>query len=150
MTMFGVTTPCVQALSAALSDEYDCLVFHATGSGGRSMEKLLSSGKLAAVLDMTTTEVCDMVAGGVFAADETRFDAAAASGLPYIGSCGALDMVNFNAPETVPAHYQGRLFYEHNPQITLMRTSVEECINDRRIHRGEAQSYQYTGSFFPA
>jgi uncharacterized protein (UPF0261 family) len=128
LTMFGVTTPCIQAVTAALSDEYDCLVFHATGTGGRAMEKLLSSGKFAAVLDLTTTEVCDMVAGGVFAADQTRFDAAADCGLPYIGSCGALDMVNFNAPDTVPAHYQGRLFYEHNPQITLMRTSIEECI----------------------
>lgn len=128
MTMFGVTTPCVQAVSAALSDEYDCLVFHATGTGGRSMEKLLSSGKLDAVIDLTTTEVCDMVAGGVFAADETRFDAAIASGKPFIASCGALDMVNFNAPETVPQHYRGRLFYEHNPQITLMRTTIEENV----------------------
>lgn len=128
LTMFGVTTPCVQAVTAALSHEYDCLVFHATGTGGRSMENLLSSGKLAAVLDLTTTEVCDMVAGGVFAAHDTRFDAAAESGLPYIGSCGALDMVNFNAPDTVPAKYKDRLFYEHNPQITLMRTTVEECI----------------------
>ncbi|MEM9230319.1 MAG: ABC transporter permease [Pseudomonadota bacterium] len=128
MTMFGVTTPCVQAVSAALSDQYDCLVFHATGTGGRSMEKLLSSGKLDAVIDLTTTEVCDMVAGGVFAADDTRFDASIASGKPFIGSCGALDMVNFNAPETVPEKYRGRLFYEHNPQITLMRTTVEENV----------------------
>ncbi|MEO1155405.1 MAG: Tm-1-like ATP-binding domain-containing protein, partial [Pseudomonadota bacterium] len=115
ITMFGVTTPCVQAVSAALEDQYDVLVFHATGTGGRSMEKLLTSGKLSATIDLTTTEVCDMVAGGFFAADETRFDAAIASGQPFIGSCGALDMVNFHAPETVPAKYQGRLFYEHNP-----------------------------------
>ncbi|MEM7547055.1 MAG: ABC transporter permease [Pseudomonadota bacterium] len=127
LTMFGVTTPCVQHVTAALDAEYDCLVFHATGTGGRAMEKLLSSGMLEAVLDLTTTEICDMVAGGVFAADETRLDAMIQSGQPYIGACGALDMVNFNAPDTVPERYRGRLFYEHNPQITLMRTTPEEC-----------------------
>ncbi|MEL6793421.1 MAG: Tm-1-like ATP-binding domain-containing protein, partial [Pseudomonadota bacterium] len=110
-----------------LEGDYDCLVFHATGTGGRSMEKLLDSGMLTGVLDLTTTEICDMVAGGVFAADETRFDASIRAGLPYIGSCGALDMVNFNAPETVPERYRGRVLYEHNPQITLMRTTPEEC-----------------------
>ncbi|WP_341367658.1 ABC transporter permease [Yoonia sp. BS5-3] len=126
LTMFGVTTPCVQMITRELDENYDCLVFHATGVGGRSMEKLLDSGKLSAVIDITTTEVCDLVAGGVFAATEERFDASIRSGLPYIGSCGALDMVNFNAPDTVPAHYRDRLFYEHNPQITLMRTTPEE------------------------
>ena len=127
LTMFGVTTPCVQQVAAALENDYDCLVFHATGAGGRAMENLLGSGKLAGVLDLTTTEICDMVAGGVFAADETRFDASIEAGLPYIGSCGALDMVNFNAPDTVPEHYRHRTLYEHNPQITLMRTTPEEC-----------------------
>lgn len=126
MTMFGVTTSAVQQVVAELEEDYDCLVFHATGTGGRAMEKLLSSGMLDAVVDLTTTEVCDMVAGGVFAADETRFDAMIADGRPYIGACGALDMVNFNAPETVPDKYRGRLFYEHNPQITLMRTTPDE------------------------
>ncbi|MDP5218883.1 ABC transporter permease [Ruegeria sp. 2205SS24-7] len=126
MTMFGVTTPCVQMVSQAIEEDYDCLVFHATGTGGRSMEKLLDSGMLSAVLDLTTTEICDMVAGGVFAANEDRFGASIRAGLPYIGACGALDMVNFNAPETVPARYRDRLFYEHNPQITLMRTTAEE------------------------
>lgn len=126
LTMFGVTTPCVQAVAADLEGDYDCLVFHATGTGGRAMEKLLSSGMLEAVVDLTTTEVCDMVAGGVFAANQTRFDAMIAGNKPYIGACGALDMVNFNAPETVPDRYKGRLFYEHNPQITLMRTTPEE------------------------
>ncbi|MEO0388401.1 MAG: ABC transporter permease [Pseudomonadota bacterium] len=129
LTMFGVTTPCVQRVSAALEADYDCLVFHATGTGGRSMEKLMDSGMLAAILDLTTTEICDMVAGGVFAATEDRFGASIRAGLPYIGACGALDMVNFNAPDTVPDRYRGRLFYEHNPQITLMRTTVAE--NDR-------------------
>ncbi|MEM0990153.1 MAG: ABC transporter permease [Pseudomonadota bacterium] len=129
ISMFGVTTPCVQQVSAALESAYDCLVFHATGTGGRAMEKLLDSGMLTGVLDLTTTEICDMLMGGVFAADEDRFGAAIRSGRPYIGSCGALDMVNFNAPDTVPERYRGRLFYEHNPQITLMRTTPEE--NDR-------------------
>ncbi|MEM7189771.1 MAG: ABC transporter permease [Pseudomonadota bacterium] len=126
ITMFGVTTPCVQQVTAALEKDYDCLVFHATGTGGRAMEKLLDSGMLVGVLDLTTTEICDMVAGGVFAANEDRFGAAIRSGLPYIGACGALDMVNFNAPETVPERYRGRNLYEHNPQITLMRTTPEE------------------------
>ncbi|MEO1277140.1 MAG: Tm-1-like ATP-binding domain-containing protein, partial [Pseudomonadota bacterium] len=126
LTMFGVTTPCVQAVMAGLADDYDCLVFHATGTGGRAMEKLMDSGMLSAIVDLTTTEICDMVAGGVFAADEDRFGASIRAGQPYIGSCGALDMVNFNAPETVPEHYRGRLLYEHNPQITLMRTTPEE------------------------
>ncbi len=126
LTMFGVTTPLVQAVTAELEADYDCLVFHATGTGGRAMEKLLQSGMLTAVVDLTTTEVCDLVAGGFFAADDTRFDAMIADGRPYIGSCGALDMVNFNAPDTVPDRYKGRHFYEHNPQITLMRTSPEE------------------------
>ncbi|MEM1162520.1 MAG: ABC transporter permease, partial [Pseudomonadota bacterium] len=129
LTMFGVTTPLVQQVSAALESDYDCLVFHATGTGGRSMEKLLDSGMLTGVLDLTTTEICDMVAGGVFAADEDRFGSVIRTGIPYIGACGALDMVNFNAPETVPEHYRGRNLYEHNPQITLMRTTVEE--NDK-------------------
>ncbi|MEM9583048.1 MAG: ABC transporter permease [Pseudomonadota bacterium] len=128
LSMFGVTTPCVQQITAELESDYDCLVFHATGVGGRSMEKLLDSGMLSAVIDITTTEVCDYVAGGVFPADEDRFGASIRAGLPYIGSCGALDMVNFAAPETVPDRYKGRVFYEHNPQITLMRTTPEENV----------------------
>lgn len=133
ITMFGVTTTCVQQVTEDLEKEYDCLVFHATGTGGRAMEKLLSSGMLAGVLDLTTTEICDMIVGGVFAAHDTRFDAAIQSDLPFIGACGALDMVNFNAPETVPAKFQGRLFYQHNPQITLMRTTVDENITMGRF-----------------
>ncbi|MGI9415662.1 MAG: Tm-1-like ATP-binding domain-containing protein, partial [Hyphomicrobiales bacterium] len=129
LTMFGVTTPCVQQLTAALADDYDCLVFHATGIGGQSMEKLVDSEMLAGVIDVTTTEVCDLFMGGVFAATEDRFGAMIRTRMPYIGACGALDMVNFAAPDTVPAEYAGRLFYEHNPQITLMRTTPEE--NDR-------------------
>lgn len=129
LSMFGVTTPCVQQITAQLEDGFDCLVFHATGVGGRSMEKLMDSGMLSAIVDITTTEICDMLMGGVFPSNEDRFGASIRSGLPYIGSCGALDMVNFAAPDTVPEHYRNRNLYEHNPQITLMRTTPEE--NDR-------------------
>ena len=125
-TMFGVTTPCVQFMTKALQDEYDCLVFHATGIGGQSMEKLVESGLISVVIDITTTEVCDLLMGGVFPAHEDRFGAIIRRQIPYIGGCGALDMVNFGAPDTVPEKYRGRKFYEHNPQITLMRTTPEE------------------------
>ncbi len=127
MTMFGVTTPCVNALVAALDAEYDCLVFHATGTGGQSMEKLAESGLLAGVVDTTTTEVCDLLMGGAFPCTEDRFGAFARTRLPYVGSCGALDMVNFGAMDTVPERYRGRNLYVHNPQVTLMRTTAEEC-----------------------
>ncbi|MEM1346460.1 MAG: Tm-1-like ATP-binding domain-containing protein, partial [Pseudomonadota bacterium] len=126
ITMFGVTTACVQAIVKALEDDYDCLVFHATGTGGRAMEKLIDSAKLRGVIDVTTTEVCDLLMGGVFAADEDRLGAVIRAGLPYVGACGALDMVNFGAPSSVPERYRGRLFYEHNPQVTLMRTTAAE------------------------
>ncbi len=127
LTMFGVTTPCVQQVTKKLSSAYDCLVFHATGIGGQAMEKLVDGGKLIGVIDVSTTEVCDMMMGGVFPATEDRFGSIIRSRLPYIGSVGALDMVNFGTPETVPERYKGRLFYQHNPQVTLMRTTVEEC-----------------------
>ena len=127
LTMFGVTTPCVQAVAKSLEADYDALVFHATGTGGRAMEALVASGMLAGVLDLTTTEVADMVAGGIFPADATRFDAMAAARAPYVGAAGALDMVNFAGPATVPERYAGRTLHAHNPQITLMRTSAEEC-----------------------
>jgi uncharacterized protein (UPF0261 family) len=127
LTMFGVTTPCVSQVVSMLRDEHDCLVFHATGTGGQSMEKLADSHLLAGVLDITTTEVCDLLMGGVFPCTEDRFGAIARSGLPYVGSCGALDMVNFGAMETVPPHYRDRRLYVHNPQVTLMRTTPEEC-----------------------
>ncbi len=126
LTMFGVTTPCIQQITADLDTDFDCLVFHATGVGGQSMEKLVESGHLSGVVDITTTEICDMMMGGVFAATEDRFGAMIRAGMPYVGSCGALDMVNFGPPDTVPEKYRGRLFYEHNPQVTLMRTTAEE------------------------
>ncbi|GAB2664421.1 Tm-1-like ATP-binding domain-containing protein [Saccharopolyspora gloriosae] len=127
LTMFGVTTPCVTKTADRLAAEHDPLVFHATGTGGRAMEKLVADGLIEAVLDITTTEVCDLIAGGVMSAGDTRLDAIARGGVPYVGSCGALDMVNFGAPDTVPERYRGRLFYEHNPQVTLMRTTPDEC-----------------------
>ena len=126
LTMFGVTTPAVRQLTARLEDRYDCLIFHATGVGGRSMEKLADSGLLAAAADLTTTEVCDMMMGGVLAADEDRFGAFIRTRLPWVGSVGALDMVNFGPRDTVPEKYRGRRFVEHNPQVTLMRTTPEE------------------------
>lgn len=126
MTMFGVTTAAVQSVIGKLENEYEPFVFHATGVGGRSMEKLADGGYFKAVIDLTTTEVCDMLFGGVFAADEDRFGAIIRQKMPYVGSVGALDMVNFGAPPTVPAKYADRLFYEHNPQVTLMRTTSDE------------------------
>ena len=126
LTMFGVTTPCVQAVAAALEDDFECLVFHATGVGGQSMEKLVDSGALSGVIDLTTTEVCDLLFGGVLPATEDRFGAIARARIPYIGSCGALDMVNFGPMETVPERYRGRTLHVHNPTVTLMRTTPEE------------------------
>ena len=127
LTMFGVTTPCVQAVTRALAGRYDCVVFHATGTGGQSMEKLVDSGSLSAVIDVTTTEIADELVGGVFSAGPGRLDAIIRRRIPYVGSCGALDMVNFHAPDTVPARFRGRTLYRHNPNVTLMRTSPEEC-----------------------
>ncbi|CAB3655544.1 Tm-1-like ATP-binding domain-containing protein [Achromobacter pulmonis] len=126
ITMFGVTTACVQQVTPLLESRYDCLVFHATGTGGQSMEKLLDSHLLSGVLDLTTTEVCDFLFGGVLACTEDRFGAVARTRAPYVGSCGALDMVNFGAMDSVPERYRGRTFYPHNPQVTLMRTTAEE------------------------
>jgi uncharacterized protein (UPF0261 family) len=126
ITMFGVTTPAVQKIATDLGEDFECLVFHATGVGGRSMEKLVDSGQLAGVIDLTTTEVCDLLMGGVFPATEDRFGAIIRSRVPYIGSVGALDMVNFGAPDTIPERYRNRKFHVHNPQVTLMRTTAEE------------------------
>jgi len=126
ITMFGVTTPCVKALTAALEAEYDCLVFHATGIGGRSMEALADSGMLAAVIDVTTTEVADLLVGGVFPATPDRFGAFIRHPIPYVGSCGALDMVNFGPRDTVPEKFRERNLVVHNPSVTLMRTTREE------------------------
>ncbi|WP_426609787.1 ABC transporter permease [Bradyrhizobium sp. McL0616] len=126
ITMFGVTTPAVQKIAADLREDFECLIFHATGVGGRSMEKLVDSSQLAGVIDLTTTEICDLLMGGVFPATDDRFGAIIRTRLPYIGSVGALDMVNFGAPETIPERYRSRKFHVHNPQVTLMRTTVDE------------------------
>ncbi len=127
LTMFGLTTACVQAVCRQLEESYDCLVFHATGTGGQAMEKIADSGLLAGVLDITTTEIADEIVGGVLTAGPERMDAVIRSRVPYIGSCGALDMVNFWAMETVPVKFKERRFHKHNPNVTLMRTTPEEA-----------------------
>ncbi|MCC5908284.1 MAG: Tm-1-like ATP-binding domain-containing protein [Balneolaceae bacterium] len=127
-TMFGVTTPCVTRFRELMDQAgYETVVFHATGSGGRAMEGLIRDGYFTAVADLTTTEWCDEVAGGVLSAGPNRMEAAAETGIPQVVSCGALDMVNFNAMDTVPERYKKRNLYKHNPTVTLMRTTVEEC-----------------------
>jgi uncharacterized protein (UPF0261 family) len=123
--MFGVTTPCVNQLMAIFGEEYDCLVFHATGTGGQSMEKLVDSGVMKNVIDVTTTEICDLHMGGVFSAGEDRIGAIIRSGIPYVGSCGALDMVNFGAMDTVPEKYKDRNLYVHNPEKGVSMIDAE-------------------------
>ncbi|MEZ5667913.1 MAG: Tm-1-like ATP-binding domain-containing protein [Alphaproteobacteria bacterium] len=126
LTMFGVTTACVTAVRRALEDRFETVVFHATGTGGQSMEKLADSGFFAALIDLTTTEVADFLVGGVFPCTDDRFGAAIRTRLPYVGSVGAVDMVNFGPRETVPAAYAGRCLHVHNAQVTLMRTTAQE------------------------
>ncbi len=126
-TMFGVTTPCVDAARAQVEAAgYETLVFHATGTGGRTMETFIAEGQIAGVLDLTTTELADELVGGVLSAGRDRLTAAALRGVPQVISLGALDMVNFGPPDTVPEKYRGRRFHSHNPQVTLMRTTPEE------------------------
>ena len=127
-TMFGVTTPCVNAVRELLEQEgYELLIFHATGTGGRAMEGLIEDGYFQAVADLTTTEWADQVVGGVLSAGPERLEAAAKAGVPQVVSVGALDMVNFHAIDTVPEHFKNRTLYKHNPTVTLMRTTPEEC-----------------------
>lgn len=127
LTMFGVTTPCVNAVKERLNKEgYETLAFHATGVGGRAMEDLVRGGFIQGVLDITTTEVADYVVGGVMACDESRFDAIIEKKIPFVLSVGALDMVNFGAKNTIPTNFQQRKIFEHNEQVSLMRTTVEE------------------------
>jgi uncharacterized protein (UPF0261 family) len=126
-TMFGVTTPCVEAARKQLEAAgYEVLVFHATGAGGRTMEGLVRDGLVAGVLDITTTELADELAGGVLSAGPDRLTAAGLTKVPQVISVGALDMVNFGPPETVPEKYKSRRFHQHNPTVTLMRTTPEE------------------------
>jgi uncharacterized protein (UPF0261 family) len=126
-SMFGNTTPCIDACRKALNEKgYEVLVFHATGTGGKTMEKLVEEGVVQGVLDITTTEWADTLCGGVFDAGPTRLDAAGKAGVPHLISPGCIDMCNFGHIDTIPAHYKDRLFYKWNPQVTLMRTTPEE------------------------
>lgn len=136
-SMFGVTTPCVEAARAVIEAAgYEVLVFHATGTGGRTMEGLIRDGLVAGVLDITTTELADELAGGILSAGPDRLTAAAVANVPQVVSLGALDMVNFGPPDAVPDWYKHRLFYRHNPNVTLMRTTPEEM---DRLGKGIAE-----------
>ena len=133
-TMFGVTTPCVTKAREILEEAgYEVLVFHATGTGGQAMEDLVKGGFLAGVLDVTTTELADELVGGVLSAGPDRLEAAGQAGLPQVIAPGALDMVNFGPPDTVPEKFSDRQFYQHNPTVTLMRTTAEETAELGRI-----------------
>jgi uncharacterized protein (UPF0261 family) len=130
LSMFGVTTACMQGMTHALQGDYECLVFHATGAGGQSLEKRADDGHLAALVDLTTTEIADFLCGGVLSAGGDRFGAPIGHPLPCVGSCGALDMVNFWGRETVPKQFDERLFHIHSADVMLMRTTPPE---NRRI-----------------
>jgi uncharacterized protein (UPF0261 family) len=132
--MFGNTTKCVEHAKKILEDAgYEVLVFHATGIGGRTMEAIIESGVVAGVLDVTTTEWADELVGGVMRGGPHRLEAAARLGIPAVVAPGCLDMVNFGAPESVPDQFRGRRFYQHNPQVTLMRTTAAECKEIGRV-----------------
>lgn len=128
LTMFGVTTPGVQKVTGLLKKQFDCQVFHATGAGGRALEALAAAGMLDGLLDLTTTEVADNLMGGICSAGPGRLDVLAQTGIPWIGSCGALDMVNFGPRESVPERYADRQLHVHNPNVTLMRTTPQENV----------------------
>ncbi|EGZ76903.1 Uncharacterized conserved protein UCP033271 [Neurospora tetrasperma FGSC 2509] len=157
ITMFGVTTPSVDAIRQYLESKYpgviETMVFHATGHGGKAMERLVRAGELDAVIDLTTTELADELVGGVMSAGPDRMRAAVGKGIPYIVSLGALDMVNFGPPGTVPERFRSmdankRKLYEHNPTVTLLRTSAEECreigrrMCERLLEGGDASKIQ--------
>lgn len=142
-SMFGNTTTCVGLATKQLEAAgYEVLVFHATGAGGRTMESLIESGLVAGVLDVTTTEWADELVGGLLGAGPTRLEAAGKTGTPAIVAPGCLDMVNFGARATVPAKFAGRVFYQHNPQVTLMRTTPEECAELGRILAEKVNAYR--------
>jgi uncharacterized protein (UPF0261 family) len=150
-TMFGVTTPAVTRARERLEElGYEVLVFHATGTGGQSMEALVRGGFLAGVLDLTTTELADDLVGGVLSAGADRLEAAGELGLPQVVSVGALDMVNFGPRESVPEQFEGRNLYVHNATVTLMRTTPEECAElGRRIARKLSAATGPTALFVP-
>jgi len=138
-TMFGNTTPCVDRARAKMEEAgYEVLVFHCTGTGGRTMEDLISDGFISGVLDITTTEWADELVGGVFSAGPTRLDAASKVGIPQVIVPGCVDMVNFGAMETVPEKFKGRIFYQWNPNVTLMRTNPQENAEMGRIFAEKA------------
>jgi uncharacterized protein (UPF0261 family) len=133
-SMFGNTTDCVNQAKLILEEAgYEVLIFHATGTGGRAMESLIESGLVSGVLDLTTTEWADELVGGILGSGPTRMEAAARNGVPAVIAPGCLDMVNFGSRDTIPEKFSERLFYEHNPQVTLMRTTPEECADLGRI-----------------
>jgi uncharacterized protein (UPF0261 family) len=133
-SMFGVTTPCVTTARERLEElGYEVLVFHQTGTGGESMEELMRGGFVTGVLDVTTTELCDELVGGVFSAHPKRLEVAGELGLPQVVSLGALDMVNFGPMDSVPERFRDRNLYVHNPTVTLMRTTPGECAELGRI-----------------
>ena len=141
-SMFGNTTACVTEARRILeATGYEVLVFHATGIGGRSMESLIASGMVAGVLDITTTEWADELVGGILGAGPNRLDAAAKAGVPAIVTPGCLDMVNFGERASVPAKFAARTFYQHNPQVTLMRTTPAECTELGRILAEKVNAY---------
>jgi uncharacterized protein (UPF0261 family) len=150
-SMFGVTTPGVTAARERLEEHgYEVLVFHATGSGGRSMEALMRDGFIVGALDLTTTELADDLVGGVLSAGPDRLETAGELGIPQVVSLGALDMVNFGPPDTVPERFSGRTFHEHNPTVTLMRTTAEETAElGRRIARKLNAATGPTALFVP-
>jgi uncharacterized protein (UPF0261 family) len=150
-TMFGVTTPSVTRARERLEElGYEVLVFHATGAGGQSLEALVRDGFLAGVLDTTTTELADELVGGVLSAGPDRLEAAGAAGVPQVVSLGALDMVNFGPRESVPPKFEGRNLYVHNPTVTLMRTTPEECAElGRTIGRKLSGAQGPTALFVP-
>lgn len=150
-TMFGVTTPCINAAKSYLEQRgYEVLVFHATGIGGRSMEDLINAGFIKGVLDLTTTEWCDEVVGGVLNAGPHRLEAAALNHIPQVVSVGAVDMVNFGPFDTVPPQFKSRNLYRHNPTVTLMRTTVEENKEiGRRIAEKLNMATENTALFLP-
>lgn len=130
ISMFGVTTACATKVREAMEATHEVYTFHATGTGGQSMEKLADSGLLAGLVDITTTEIADLLVGGIFPCTDYRLGAVIRTGVPYVGSVGAIDMVNFGSRDTVPPRFEGRQFHVHNAQVTLMRTTPEE---NRRI-----------------
>jgi uncharacterized protein (UPF0261 family) len=150
-SMFGVTTQAVEAARARLTGlGYEVLVFHATGAGGRALEALAEARLVSGVLDLTTTELADDLVGGVLSAGPGRLTAAGAAGLPQVIAPGALDMVNFGPPGTVPAAFRGRLFFEHNPTVTLMRTTPEEMAElGARVGRKAAAAKGPVEVFWP-